>query len=310
MPASVLNNVDARHRLLDWGANPDISEYWSRKGATFPWNLCVYHLCRIVMINIQTLDVPVERGQGSVAIARLIGALGRPDFAEDVYATVAAEIGIDYLSMFRIGRDGGIAFLGAAGRFKRISADVSSRYVERYCHLDPVRELVVPRLGLDKRVLVRSSASDIRHASYRRDCYDAGGIAERLCLFGRYERSLLQVNVYRCRSRPPFCEVDAARFVGLADVLVPALARHSELVSAGSRNVPDGDAIERRLRGLCPALSDRELQVCAQGLLGCSIDETARILAIASSSIITYRRRACEKLGVGSLRKLLRMIAT
>ena len=72
------------------------------------------------MIDVQTVERCAERAPGLAAAARLIHTLGRNEFAEETFATIDADVAIDYLSMFRIGQNGGIEVLSAAARFKRV----------------------------------------------------------------------------------------------------------------------------------------------------------------------------------------------
>lgn len=52
-------------------------------------------------------------------------------------------------------------------------------------------------------------------------------------------------------------------------------------------------------------LSPRELQVLRLGKIGMSPVEIATELNLSVKSISTYRRRACEKLGIEDMGKLL-----
>jgi DNA-binding CsgD family transcriptional regulator len=64
-----------------------------------------------------------------------------------------------------------------------------------------------------------------------------------------------------------------------------------------------------RLLILDRGLTARELDVAVRALYGLTAEGTALDLAIKTSSVITYRKRAYERLGISSLNELFRMVA-
>jgi DNA-binding CsgD family transcriptional regulator len=65
----------------------------------------------------------------------------------------------------------------------------------------------------------------------------------------------------------------------------------------------------RRLLLLDRGLTARELDVVVRALYGLTAEGTALDLDIKTSSVITYRKRAYERLGISSLNELFRMVA-
>jgi DNA-binding NarL/FixJ family response regulator len=66
--------------------------------------------------------------------------------------------------------------------------------------------------------------------------------------------------------------------------------------------------LEERFRSRYTRLTTRECQVCARAALGMSVDATARDLGIAKTSVVTYRHRAYQRLGVRSPFELCRLV--
>ena len=60
------------------------------------------------------------------------------------------------------------------------------------------------------------------------------------------------------------------------------------------------EELEHRFAAHFAGLTPRERQVCARAATGMSIDATALDLGIARTSVLTYRRRAYERLNVNS----------
>lgn len=150
---------------------------------------------------------------------------------------------------------------------------------------------------------MRTAAADIRDADYRRDCYQSGGIRERLTL---YDATFPAVSVsgYRSDACGPTASPVAQWMTDVGPTLVAALRRHNELVELAQQTVrsPSLDAVVQwaRERGL----SAREAQVVA----GLTLDQTQSQIAggvgLSINSVITYRRRAYQKLKVADRRAL------
>ena len=58
--------------------------------------------------------------------------------------------------------------------------------------------------------------------------------------------------------------------------------------------------MQQRLAAVPGGLSARECEVCARAIAGLTIEGTALDLNIRKTSVITYRQRAYQKLGISS----------
>ena len=65
----------------------------------------------------------------------------------------------------------------------------------------------------------------------------------------------------------------------------------------------------RRLLILDRGLTARELDVMARAIIGMTAEGTALDINVKKSSVVTYRKRAYERLGVSSLPELFRLVA-
>ena len=99
-------------------------------------------------------------------------------------------------------------------------------------------------------------------------------------------------------------------FATLGGLVVNAAEKHETLCerSTGTPRRLDPNLLERRLQAHGSGLSSRERQVCARALLGRTIDATARELRIQKTSVITYRQRAYQKLGISRPADLLALM--
>ena len=58
------------------------------------------------------------------------------------------------------------------------------------------------------------------------------------------------------------------------------------------------------MRGLCPELSKRELDVLTGVLEGRTAQEIGDAMGIKATSVVTYQKRAFRRLGISSQRQL------
>ncbi len=196
-----------------------------------------------------------------------------------------------------------IGWMGARGRCRRARV---ARYAERFYRLDPLlRDLRnAPRKGA---VFLRTTrASAITDEEYRWYCYDLPGLEEKISIARPTGNGWNILNFYRRDSCRPD-EVAALATFGV--FALAAIAKHGHLLSLDDVASPAADLIDRPLPGCCGcAFSDltrREAEVCSYSLLGGRSTEIGERLGVAQSTVLTYRRRAYGRLGIGSASELV-----
>jgi DNA-binding CsgD family transcriptional regulator len=96
----------------------------------------------------------------------------------------------------------------------------------------------------------------------------------------------------------------------LAIQIAPNLSPTQQGASTHTQPKEDGlEVYRRRLVALDCGLTSRELDVCARSLLGMTAEGIALDLNIKPSSVITYRKRAYERLHISSRYELFRRVA-
>ncbi|HWK52610.1 MAG TPA: LuxR C-terminal-related transcriptional regulator [Steroidobacter sp.] len=246
--------------------------------------------------------------------ARVIPAIGRPEFPAVLLSVYRDLAGCELCSAFSWQSERGPKLLFAAGEHPRVSGfalSASQAYTQRYWQSDaalvgraPPQQCSSSRTAFRSGLsVVRMTAADIRDADYRRDCYQNGGIRERLTLFDpRFPA--ISVNGYRSDSRGPTAAPVAQWLADAGPTLMAALRRHNELLELAEQPAlsPSLDAVMQwaRKRGL----SAREAQVVAGLTLGQTQLQIAGGVGLSVNSVITYRRRAYQKLKVVDRRAL------
>jgi LuxR family transcriptional regulator, activator of tox operons len=229
--------------------------------------------------------------------AQLIPAIGRADFPERLLAIYRDLAGCDLCSAF-LWESRGPRLLFASGMHPAIpgfALSASHAYAQVYWRVDAVSlRRIHDTSGLS---LLRMTAADILDPDYRRECYQRGGISERLTLFDT-SLPVVTVSGYRTVSRGPTTSRVARQMEDAGPTIVAALRRHHELIERASQMVlvPSRSALAQQAREW--GLSAREAEVAAGLATGHTQADIARSSGLTLNSVITYRRRAYQKLKV------------
>jgi len=171
-------------------------------------------------------------------------------------------------------------------------------YSALYLPIDPVGDAyrAAPR-GSDA-VLQRIRPGDIVSAGFRRRFFDEPGIAERISVVQRGNDGWRAMSVARHRSEGCFSDREVEGIVGLACLALPMLPLNRQRPRKAERL--SVTQLEERFAEAHRELPRREREVCARAVTGMTVEATALDLAIAKSSVLTYRKRAYARLGIGS----------
>jgi len=192
--------------------------------------------------------------------------------------------------------------------FAGLRADCGVRvtgYVESYHSLDPVLRELRRCPSPDSLLVRRLHAAEIRNAHYRWQCFDQPGFAEKISIAVPVAGSWAVTSFYRHDVSLGDSAIDA-----MVDFSV-ALARIREgrfaQPSASTRRSAE-ERLLTRLSARFPTLTAREKRVMALTLLGKDSRSIGETLGIAKPTVLTYRRRAYERLGITSANEVLDQI--
>jgi DNA-binding CsgD family transcriptional regulator len=238
------------------------------------------------------------------AISDLILDIGTPAYGKSLFRLMRRQLAIRQMTVYRYVPDRPIQALVAESDGEELQLKRSlDRYIGHFHRRDPLNEVLAP--GGHRDVLLRCVDADlIADEEFRDELYRRADIAGKLVLIVRRPGDTISVSFFRGREHGAFGEREQA-FVGTwSRMLAATVERHFALTAS-----PDARDIDE-LRGLCqalpatPALSQRELGVCARVLRGMTADGIAADLGVSYHSVVTYRRRAYVKLGIATQNQL------
>jgi DNA-binding CsgD family transcriptional regulator len=240
------------------------------------------------------------------SLASLIGGIGTIRFPTRFLTAMHALARVDLCSVFRRSSDRiDLVFAEeGAGQPRGLATAASVEYMRSYWRSDT--EIVRAWNGAARiPIIVRRKAADILDPAYREACYGRVGVDERVSIVDRAHPGFV-INGYRTAAAACFSPADLSTLQLYAGMLLAAIAQHHRAVAA-SGDMPGEPWLVGTLLNLQCGLSAREAEISAALILGDTQDEIARRKHLTAASVITYRRRAYAKLGVGNRRDLLRL---
>lgn len=241
------------------------------------------------------------------AIGRLIQSLGTREFDCEFRRFVLGHVGYDHLTAFHFAFDSHTphptvsSLLAFSENGTCIATDATHCYLERHWSKDPMLPLFRRAAGTAETRFRRMQVGELPDRVYRRDCYDVDDILQRFSMVSPSPDGSVVINLYRCAYSRGFDEDELRTLRLLGEISGRALGRQrcflAQLEAEGDED-PLLRAFHERLKGRNVRLSRRERDVCAGLLVGATAAGIASDLGICESSVITYRRRAYQKLGV------------
>jgi DNA-binding CsgD family transcriptional regulator len=194
--------------------------------------------------------------------------------------------------------DGSFLFNSWAG-FNDYGYD-SARAFQHYCRHDP--RWLAPCKSADSGWMTVHGYVELDR-EYRRDCCDPSELIERCSFATLVGEKLISGSYFRRNSEGHFTKPDLHWLEAFAPVVLTLIKQHLLLLQRAKVS-----STEQQLRLLCAELSERERQVVVAACQGLTNKEIARRFGIAVSTVITYRLRAYDRLGVKCHSELIRSL--
>lgn len=236
-------------------------------------------------------------------LAPAVQALGTAAFAPELLATLNREIVADHLSLMRFeDRQRPPVIESAVWRGGEHVARVQRDYLAGLYRHDPSLKFAGPGPAL-----LRLHREEISAPEYREACYLRSGLLERLTIATAERGRLVALNLYRREQSGPFTRREVETVEPLVPVLAALAAKHVGMLGTLLRSRSRSDragVLSARLHALDGSLTRRELDVLVRILLGMTTEGIALDLRISMNTVLTYRKRAYQRLGISSQSEL------
>lgn len=247
-------------------------------------------------------------------VRRLTRTLGHKEFEEEVVLLLNLVLPIDHCVVFTHGAEG-VGHLFTHGKMPAARAqELADDYVRQYHDRDPMFATLADSTAPD---LDRPQPLDLQTAydpAYRNHFFDRNGLIDKTSTVGRVDEGSVLCNFYRMAGSARYSPDDRERLERILPLVTAFIAAHYRLVkSAVALGQPDTrrdrtrslvhTIIGKRVRPF-DRLTVREREVCERIVLGYTSVGIGLDLEISLSSVLTYRKRAYDKLGIGSQNEL------
>ena len=244
-------------------------------------------------------DDPIPR-----MLAQLVEAIGGPGFPTSLLEVLSILADVELCSVFARENGQRVELIFAHGDLPArpgFALQASQAYMRNHWRSDRQLAQFSPApAGIP--VVIRRRASDIADPAYRTACYDTAGVIDRVSILSP-GRPCFVINGYRTAGRESFAAADVARIERYAAVLLAALRQHLRITLAAECPA-DHAMLVGMMVALDCGLSKREAEVVAGLMTGETHQRIAAATGLSVSTIVTYRLRAYDKLGVANRRDL------
>ena len=250
---------------------------------------------------------PIRDAEHAVAtpvVSGVLAGIGTSHLAASYLAAMHRVLPVTFCTVFAVSATGRIETVSAASAYGNTAERTAERYVaQRFDLLDPNMAWLAAR-KLPKRAqlwLGHQHAEEVADPAYRAACYGDVGIRERasvLVLLPTGHRAA--VSFYRSLAQPDFDSTDFKSLETHAALLADATAAHGRIAVAAR------EAAEPSLASRLLGLSLREREVIGHLLAGKTAKEAARAIGVELTTVRTHQYRAFRRLGIASVKDLLR----
>lgn len=236
----------------------------------------------------------------------IVEAVGSDRFAPRLLAFLNELCGADHVAMFQFGQDSLREVAAESLDGSHEAREQVARYLDQqYWRRDPavaeMRECIEQSEPAIIQVDIGRLDPEFRAAIYPH-------VGAKVVICGRRLDAGFGLSMLRSVGSGDFPEEAVDRLAPLADMLICVVAKHTDIIlrrpnlASALASLSD---IERCIAAKAD-LPRRELGVCARILYGISSIGIALDLGIGEESVKTYRKRAYERLHLGSERELLK----
>lgn len=254
------------------------------------------------MLQFDSVDgAPTGGGVTDMWLAGAVLDIGLPRFHLSLLRGLRDEVGADHISHVTYDAQGRIRGAAAASLSAQSVIDgTTDLYVNRLYERDPNYGMVCAAarhcgVGAPSVQMITVQPTLIADAEYRRLLFEAPGFGSKVSLISTWAERICYFNLYFSDNRARLDTINAL-LRSRGATLMALTHAHERLVSATPPSPVDAQL---------QALSSRERQVLELLQAGHTIKEVGRQLGLSPTTVVTYKNRLYEKLGVSNLKQLL-----
>jgi DNA-binding CsgD family transcriptional regulator len=177
-----------------------------------------------------------------------------------------------------------------------------------YWRGDPTMTEALRLVGSFGHSMQRTDIRSMPNSEFRNRLYNRTHIRERILLCGGTTDAAIGLSILRSETQGVASDHELSTLGALSSTLMAILGKHAHMVESRSNlsfALTSLAEIQRTLEAAAIQLSKREIEVCARILFGISSAGIALDLGIGEETVMTYRKRAYQRLSIATQRELL-----
>ena len=258
------------------------------------------------MMTVMVQDPVAPGSTPEAALAQLVDCIGQDRFGPALAHFLHGLCGADHFAAFRMGRDELREVAACCVQPEHTARDRVESYVRQgLWKTDPAMTEAQRCVDGPTPAIIHIDFSDRGYIDLRPRVYPH--VRDRILLCGRAAGGAFGLSVLRADPHTPFADEAIERLGRAAELLVAMLSKHAD-VCQSRPNVALALTALPEIENCIVATSDlprREAEVCARILYGLSSIGIALDLTVSEETVKTYRKRAYQRLSIGSERELL-----
>lgn len=239
----------------------------------------------------------------------LIGAIGEEGFGSQLLNFLANACGAEHCAVFRFidQTPVGVAAASIDG------TDTALRQVHIYIDrkiwkTDPLLSEANQLVGRIEPSLLKMDVLNLPDNELRHLVYEKEHIRERILMCGDISGTRVGLSLLRSEERGPFDTAEIQNLTSISATLLSILVKHAGICLEArdlSVALTTLSEMEACILAAPERLPRREAEVCARILYGISTAGIALDLNIGEETVMTYRKRAYQRLEIACQRELL-----
>lgn len=255
-------------------------------------------------------------------LTQLCRCIGSPTFESCLLKLLNKVTPVDHCVVFTFGQ-GGAGHLFTHGRMQVEEAQqLADDYVKHFHQQDPNFAQVSGAIeGCEDALIplaMEPSANKVSDFAYKNYFFDRHNLIDKASTVGKVEQGSVYCNFYRMGRSGPYSGKDWQLLESILPLVTTLISAHYRMLQLSpaepQRPYRNARSLVHNIisKNASPfsQLTPREREVCERILLGYTSVGIGLDLNIAQSSVVTYRRRAYEKLDISSQNQLFTLCLT
>jgi len=251
-------------------------------------------------------------------LTQLCRCIGSPTFESCLLKLLNRVTPVDHCVVFTFG-ERGAGHLFTHGRMRVGAAQkLADDYVRHFHAKDPNFAQIAGAEEGCEDCLIPLADDATYDPSYQNHFFDRHGLIDKASTIGKVEQGSVYCNFYRMGRSGPYSDKDWQLLETILPLVTTLISAHYRILQLSPVSKQGQRRNARSLvhniisKSVSPfsQLTPREREVCERILLGYTSVGIGLDLNIAQSSVVTYRRRAYEKLDISTQNELFTLCLT